>query len=181
MHRHRRTVIAVVILFLITGVAGIDVLMLRHRSHPDRLPAGTVVDRVLVEKSTRKLSVLYRGSEIKNYRIALGGQPIGAKQQEGDMKTPEGLYAIDYRNPHSDYHLSLHISYPGSEDVRRAAALGVSPGGDIMIHGLPNGMSWLGDAHRRKDWTAGCIAVTDEEIEELWRIIPDGTEIEIRP
>ena len=124
--------------------------------------------------------MLRHGNELKSYRIALGGQPIGPKQQEGDMKTPEGLYTIDYRNPHSDYHLSLHISYPGPEDVRRTDAQGVSPGGDIMIHGLPNGMRWLGMSHR-KDWTAGCIAVTDEEIEELWRIIPDGTPIEIRP
>ena len=97
------------------------------------------------------------------------------------MKTPEGLYAIDYRNSHSDFHLSLHISYPGPEDVRRAAVAGVPPGGDIMIHGLPNGMGWLGHAHQKKDWTAGCIAVTDEEIEELWRIVPDGTPIQIRP
>lgn len=97
------------------------------------------------------------------------------------MKTPEGLYAIDSRNPHSDYHLALHISYPKPDDVARAAARGVSAGSDIMIHGLPNGQGWIGNLHQRKDWTLGCIAVTDEEIEELWRITPDGTPIEIRP
>jgi murein L,D-transpeptidase YafK len=95
------------------------------------------------------------------------------------MKTPEGLYTIDYRNPKSDYHLALHVSYPGPEDVRRAASRGVSPGCDIMIHGLPNGFAALGALHRQKDWTAGCIALTDEEIEELWRITPDGVPIEI--
>jgi murein L,D-transpeptidase YafK len=180
-HRTRRIWIPVAILCLVVGVAVTDVVVVRHRSHTERLPAGTIADRVVVQKSARKLSVLRHGNELKSYRIALGGQPIGPKQQEGDMKTPEGLYAIDYRNPHSDYHLSLHISYPGPEDVRRTDARGVSPGGDIMIHGLPNGMGWLGMSHRKKDWTAGCIAVTDEEIEELWRIIPDGTPIEIRP
>jgi murein L,D-transpeptidase YafK len=97
------------------------------------------------------------------------------------MKTPEGLYSIDYRNPHSDYHLALHISYPAPDDVKRAAARGVSAGGDIMIHGLPNGRGWIGKLHRQKDWTAGCIALTDKEIEELWRITPDGTPVEIRP
>jgi murein L,D-transpeptidase YafK len=97
------------------------------------------------------------------------------------MKTPEGVYTIDYRNPNSAYHLALHISYPSDEDNARAAERGMSAGFDIMIHGLPNGHGWIGPFHRRKDWTAGCIALTDEEIEELWRITPDGTTIEIRP
>ena len=97
------------------------------------------------------------------------------------MKTPEGLYTIDYRNPQSDYHLALHISYPGPDDVARAAGRGVSPGCEIEIHGLPNDRSWMDSPHRNGDWTAGCIALTDTEIEELWRITPDGTPIEIRP
>lgn len=166
---------------LVTALVATAVIIVRQRLHTHRLPEGTVVDRVVVEKSARKLLVLHLGSEVKSYPIALGRQPVGPKEQEGDMKTPEGLYAIDYRNPRSDYHLSLHISYPGPEDLRRAGVRGVSPGSDIMIHGLPNGLGWMGTAHRQKDWTAGCIAVTDEEIEELWRIIPDGTPIEIRP
>jgi murein L,D-transpeptidase YafK len=111
----------------------------------------------------------------------LGRNPVGPKQEEGDMKTPEGVYTIDYRNPNSDYHLALHISYPSAEDTARATARGVNAGSDIMIHGLPNGKSWIGTAHRNMDWTAGCIAITDEEIEELWRVTPEGTTIEIRP
>jgi murein L,D-transpeptidase YafK len=168
-------------LFGLAALIAMAVLLIFQRPHTHRLPVDRVIDRVVVEKSARKLSVLSRGVPVKSYRVSLGGQPVGPKQQEGDMKTPEGLYVIDSRNPHSDYHLSLHISYPAPEDVRRAAARGVSPGRDIMIHGLPNGIGWMGVAHRLKDWTAGCIAVTDEEIEELWRIIPDGIPIEIKP
>ena len=97
------------------------------------------------------------------------------------MKTPEGIYKIDGRNPQSSFHLALHISYPSDEDDKRAAAHGVPPGFDIMIHGIQNGRGWIGAFHRWNDWTAGCIAVTDEEIEELWRVTPDGTTIEIRP
>ena len=151
------------------------------RRSENALPSTVVIDRMVVKKAARTLSVFQHGREIKSYRIALGAVPVGPKQEEGDMKTPEGLYTIDYRNRHSDYHLALHISYPGPEDVRRAASRGTSAGCDIMIHGLPNGSGWLGSLHRQKDWTAGCIAVTDQEIEELWRITPDGTPIEILP
>ena len=97
------------------------------------------------------------------------------------MKTPEGIYQIDGRNPQSNFHLALHISYPSDDDDKRAAAHAVPPGFDIMIHGVQNGRGWIGAFHRWKDWTAGCIAVTDEEIEELWRITQDGTAIEIYP
>jgi murein L,D-transpeptidase YafK len=145
------------------------------------LPAGTTIDRIVVEKSARRLSIFRDGNQIKTYRIALGRKPTGAKQEEGDMKTPEGIYKIDGRNPQSSFHLALHISYPSNEDDKRAAARGVSAGFDIMIHGIQNGRGWIGAFHRWSDWTAGCIAVTDEEIEELWRVTPDGTTIEIRP
>lgn len=145
------------------------------------LPQGTRIDRILVEKSARKLSVFRDGTELKSYRVALGRNPVGAKQGEGDMKTPEGVYSIDSRNPQSDYHLGLHVSYPSEEDTERATARGVNAGFDIMIHGIPNGNGWIGAFHRMHDWTAGCIALTDEEIEELWRVTPDGTQIEIRP
>jgi murein L,D-transpeptidase YafK len=144
------------------------------------LPAGTTIDRIVVEKSARRLSVFRNGNRIKTYRIALGRSPLGAKQEEGDMKTPEGIYKVDGRNPQSSFHLALHISYPSDEDDKRAAAHGVSAGFDIMIHGIQNGRGWIGAFHRWHDWTAGCIAVTDEEIEELWRVTPDGTTIEIR-
>ena len=145
------------------------------------LPQGTAIDRIVVEKAARKLSIFRDGKALKSYRVALGRNPIGHKQQEGDMRTPEGIYQIDYRNPNSDYHLSLHISYPSAEDNARAAERGVPAGFDIMIHGLPNGRGWIGAFHRQTDWTAGCIALTDEEIEELWRVTPDGTVVEIQP
>jgi len=150
-----------------------------HNWNP--LPAETTIDRILVEKSARRLSIFADGKKLKSYRVALGRNPLGAKEQEGDMKTPEGIYWIDWRNPESDYHLSLHVSYPSDEDNARAAKRGVNPGFDIMIHGITNGSGWIGGFHRMHDWTAGCIAVTDEEIEELYRVTPDWTRIEIRP
>jgi murein L,D-transpeptidase YafK len=164
--------------FLIIGAAAIFFF-----AHHDwkALPRETIIDRILVEKSQRKLSIFRDGKKLKSYRVALGRNPIGAKEQEGDMKTPEGVYTIDYRNPKSDYHLALHISYPSAEDNARAAERSVNAGFDIMIHGLPNGKGWIGAAHRQSDWTAGCIALTDAEIEELYRVTPDGTTIEIRP
>jgi murein L,D-transpeptidase YafK len=165
-------------LFLVIGAVAI--LLFTHHNW-NRLPANTTVDRILVEKTARKLSILRNGKLIKTYRVALGRNPVGAKEEEGDMKTPEGTYQIDGRNPKSDYHLALHVSYPSEKDNTRAGRRGVNAGSDIMIHGLPNGKGWMGAAHRQIDWTAGCIAVTDEEIEELWRVVPDGTAIEIRP
>lgn len=150
-----------------------------HNWHP--LRAGTTIDRIVVAKSAKRLSIFRNGKQIKSYRIALGRNPIGAKQAEGDMKTPEGIYKIDGRNAQSSFHLALHISYPSDEDNKRAAARGVSAGSDIMIHGIQNGRGWIGAFHRWKDWTAGCIALTDEEVEELWRVTPDGTTIEIHP
>jgi murein L,D-transpeptidase YafK len=164
---------------LILIVACATYLYAHHNWNP--LAAGTTIDRIVVEKSVRRLSLFQDGNQIKVYRIALGRNPLGAKQEEGDMKTPEGIYKIDGRNPQSSFHLALHISYPSDEDNRRAAAQGVPAGFDIMIHGIQNGRGWIGAFHRWKDWTDGCIAVTDEEIEELWRITPDGTTIEIRP
>ena len=150
-----------------------------HNWHP--LSQGTTIDRIVVEKSAKRLSIFSDGNQIKRYRIALGRNPVGAKQEEGDMKTPEGIYKIDSRNAQSSFHLALHISYPSDEDSKRAAAHGVSAGSDIMIHGIQNGRGWIGAFHRWKNWTAGCIALTDEEIEEMWRVTSDGTAIEIRP
>jgi len=147
----------------------------------DRLPSSPRADRVLVVKSQRKLILLSRGQTIKTYKIALGGDPIGAKTRQGDHKTPEGLYVLDRRNQRSQFYRSIHISYPNAEDRARAHKLGVSPGGDVMLHGLPNGYGWIGTAHRSRDWTDGCIAVTNDEMDEIWRTVPDGTPIEIRP
>ena len=139
------------------------------------------VDRILIEKNARRLMLISQGEVLKSYNIALGGNPIGPKERKGDNKTPEGTYVIDGRNKGSRFHLSLHISYPNERDKNRAKELGVSPGGDIMIHGIKNGFSWVGDAHTAVDWTKGCIAVTDEEIEEISKLAPNGTIVEIRP
>ena len=138
-------------------------------------------DMVLIEKKERRLSLLSNGEVIKTYKIALGGNPVGPKERQGDNKTPEGIYTIESRNRNSGYYLSLRISYPNEIDKRRAKELGVSPGGDIMIHGIKNGLSWVGSIHSKFDWTEGCIAVTDEEMDEIDRLVPDGTVVEIRP
>lgn len=148
-------------------------------SHP--LPDGTRIDRVVVDKHERRLSLEKKGQTIKTYRISLGRNPEGHKIRQGDNRTPEGNYRIIGRNPGSRFHRSLRISYPSSQDVARARKQGVDPGGDIMIHGLPNGLGWIGPFHRFYDWTAGCIAVTDSEIDEIWKAVPNGTPIEIRP
>jgi murein L,D-transpeptidase YafK len=170
----------ILILLLTVGLLVGSIYLYAHRVWSP-LPQGTTIDRILVEKSARRLSVLTDGKKLKSYRVALGRNPVGAKQEEGDMKTPEGIYKIDGRNPQSDYHLALHVSYPSDEDTARATERGVNAGFDIMIHGIRNGGDWIGAFHRMHDWTAGCIALTDEEIEELWRVTPNGTPIEIRP
>lgn len=140
------------------------------------------VGTVLVEKADRRLQLLDAdGAVLKSYTISLGGDPLGHKQSEGDGRTPEGRYTIDWRNPQSAYHLSLHISYPDETDTRRAEERGEDPGGMIMIHGMRNGLGWLGSLHQYADWTDGCIAVTNAEMEEIWQLVPNGTPIEIRP
>jgi murein L,D-transpeptidase YafK len=118
---------------------------------------------------------------LKKYRVALGRQPVGNKVRQGDSRTPEGRYVLDRRNPHSKFHRSIHISYPNAKDLASAKRLGVPPGGDIFLHGLPNGQGWIGAAHRTADWTDGRIAVTDQEIEEIWSLVPNGTPIVIHP
>jgi len=121
------------------------------------------------------------GKVIASYRIALGRNPVGPKRRHGDGKTPEGDHTIVGRNPKSAFHKSLRISYPNAADRERARREGVDPGGDIMIHGLPNGQGDVGAAHTQSDWTEGCIAGTDQEIEEIWRLVPDGTPVRINP
>ncbi len=138
-------------------------------------------DRLVIEKKARRLMLFSKGAVLKTYKVALGGNPIGPKERQGDNKTPEGTYIIDSRNKDSHYHLSLHISYPNERDKKRANELGVSPGDNIMIHGIKNGFSWVGDSQSDVDWTKGCIAVTDEEIEEINTLTPNGTIVEIRP
>jgi murein L,D-transpeptidase YafK len=149
------------------------------------LPAGAapdgLADSVVVLKGQRELLLLRQGQVLKGYKVALGREPVGPKVRAGDHRTPEGNYAIDWRNPESKFHLSLHVSYPKALDIQRARQSGAAPGGDIMIHGLQNGLGWIGRFHRLVDWTDGCVAVTNSEMDQIWRAVPDGTPIEIRP
>jgi murein L,D-transpeptidase YafK len=139
------------------------------------------VDRVVVLKKERTLQLVSHGRMIKAYKVALGGDPIGPKTEQGDHKTPEGIYVLDFRNAHSQFYKAIHISYPSGRDRLAARKKGVPPGGDVFVHGLPNGYGYVGAAHRLKDWTDGCIAVTNQEIDEIWKSVADGTPIEIRP
>ena len=139
----------------------------------------TLAESVLVDKSLRKMWLVADGRRYREYDISLGDSPVGHKEQEGDERTPEGRYIIDYRNPESKYHLSLHIDYPREQDREQARQKGVSPGGNIFIHGVPNGMESASGKLAGRDWTDGCIAVSNQEIEEIWRLVRDGTPIEI--
>lgn len=144
------------------------------------LPSGTQADRVVVSKRDRSIA-LYQGTRlIRSYPISLGGAPLGPKKWRGDQKTPEGVYSIIEHKSDSAFHLALRISYPNQNDMDQAKNQGVDPGSDIMIHGMRNGLGLLGRAHRIIDWTAGCIAVTNSEIEQIFQAVPDGTPIEIR-
>jgi murein L,D-transpeptidase YafK len=145
-------------------------------------PAETPsVDRVVVYKAKRKMVLLSQGKQVKTYRIALGRRPVGPKRRQGDQRTPEGSYLLDFRNPNSQYYKSFHISYPSRQDAVLAKKRRVPPGGDIMLHGLPKGQEWVGKSHRLIDWTEGCIAVTNDEMDELWTLVHDGTPIDIKP
>ena len=165
---------------IITQQEKIEALEQEVRSKALAIQNGPA-DKILIEKKERRLTLILKDKLLKTYKIALGGNPNGPKERQGDNKTPEGTYVIDSRNKDSRYHISLHISYPNERDRRRAKELGVSTGGDIMIHGIKNGLSWVGDLHTEVDWTKGCIAVTDEEIEEIDKLVPNGTIVEIRP
>jgi murein L,D-transpeptidase YafK len=167
-------------LLLVGIVAGVA-LPVDTETARDGSASQIPADQVLVVKSERKLSLLAHGKVIRTYKVSLGAEPVGAKEQQGDHKTPEGNYVLDRRNPTSKFYKSIHVSYPNERDKQKAAKLGVSAGGDIMIHGLPNGFGWLRTTHLSKDWTDGCIAVTDSEIDEIWKLVADGTPIEIRP
>jgi len=138
-------------------------------------------DSILILKKDHVMELLAGGKVIRTYKVALGQGGLAAKEREGDARTPEGRYIIDSRTAESHYHKGLHVSYPNAEDRKRAAKLGVAPGGAIMIHGLPSGKGFVGAAHRLYDWTLGCIAVTDDEIDEIWDLVPVGTPVEIRP
>lgn len=142
---------------------------------------ATAVDLIVVKKADRLLELRSHGSVVRSYAISLGGNPDGPKRQEGDERTPEGHYTIDYRKIDSSFHRALHISYPAPAERAWSKAHGLDPGGLIMIHGLPNGFGFVGRLHRLRDWTDGCIAVTNPEIEGIWQLVSDGTAIRIEP
>ena len=147
----------------------------------DPAPGEQLADRVVVVKSTHTLTLFLHGRVLKSYKVALGRGPASPKVHQGDHKTPEGDYILDQKNAHSRFHLALHVSYPNAADRQRAQKEGQDPGGAIMVHGVARGFGWFGSLEHQIDWTDGCIAVSNPEIEEIWRFVPFGTPIEIKP
>lgn len=145
------------------------------------IPVGQSVDKVLVIKSERRLHLMSRGESLKSYRVSLGKRPDGPKQREGDQRTPEGFYWIDWRKASDKYNLAMHISYPNARDLARASAEGVRPGNMIMLHGTPLDEEYPEWFFQTLDWTEGCIALTNDDMREVWSLVKDGTLIEIRP
>jgi murein L,D-transpeptidase YafK len=138
-------------------------------------------DRIEIHKADRTMNLLRAGKILKTYKVALSTVPVGAKEREGDHKVPEGLYVVDRKNPQSVFHLALHINYPNAADREHARKLGAKPGGDIEIHGLGPKWGFLGATHRQVDWTDGCIAVTNAEIDEIFPLVDVGTPVQIVP
>ena len=171
----RKRIIKLTIILSILGLT-------TYYFYPDeKLPTNINVYLIVFYKSKRQLLAYSNDKLIKTYKISLGGHPKGDKEYEGDKKTPEGVYYINDKNPSSGYHKNLAISYPNAQDIKDARALGKPPGGDIKIHGLRNKLGFISKFHRWFDWTAGCIALTDEEIDELYSCVKIGTRIEIKP
>lgn len=169
--------ILIFILILIIAVIGFFVYSPSHKP----LDKSIAIDKIIVEKSKRRLSLYSNDQLIKTYKISLGRNPKGDKEFEGDKKTPEGQYVINDKNPNSGYYKNLGISYPNKHDIEQAEKLGKKPGGQIKIHGLKNGLRWVGKVHLLMDWTAGCIALTNKDIDELYDVVKIGTPIEIKP
>jgi murein L,D-transpeptidase YafK len=172
--------LAVAVVAAVLAISAWDFLKL-SRSAPAPGPDAERATSIVVDKAARRLTLLREREPLRSYTVALGRRPEGHKQIEGDARTPEGVYTIDFKHPRSRYHLALRLSYPSATDRESARQRGVPPGGDIMIHGIRNGLGWLGRFHRIFDWTDGCVAVTNSEIEEIWRLVAVGTPIEIRP
>ena len=175
-----------VILMVFVSVAGCSSHTTRKSSpavtvqQPMR-PALIHADKVVIEKSRHLLTAYQQGIEIAKFPVALSQVPVGPKTCVGDKRTPEGTYTVLQHKKDSNFYRALRLSYPSPTDIARARSQGCQPGGDIMIHGLENGYGWVGSAHRSADWTQGCIAVTNEEMDRLWTLVPDGTTVEIRP
>lgn len=147
---------------------------------PDHVSAAVRADKVLVIKSVKRLVLLNHGAVLKSYKVALGRNP-GRKTRRGDGRTPEGRYIVDGRIPESRFHKALHLSYPNASDVVHSRASGIPPGGNIVIHGLPADFEDVGPLHASRNWTMGCIAVSNEEMDEIWQLVPLGTAVEIIP
>jgi murein L,D-transpeptidase YafK len=147
---------------------------------PSADSSGRKADRIVITKSQHIMTLFADGKALKTYKVALG-RSTGAKQRQGDHKTPVGQYVIDQKNSQSRFHLALHVSYPNADDIKRAREAKADPGGLIMIHGIPDRFGWLGSLQNKLDWTDGCIAVTNPEIEEVWKLVPVGTPVEIQP
>ena len=143
--------------------------------------AEEIADSVLVEKSKHTLTLLKNGKSLATYHVVFGSNPVGHKEQEGDKKTPEGIYTLDSKNSNSSYFKAIHISYPNAQDLAKAKTRGVSAGGAVMIHGQKNGLGWASFAAQRINWTAGCIALSNEDMERVWKSVNVPTKIEIRP
>lgn len=143
--------------------------------------AAPVIDKLLIHKSERRLEVIRDGQVIRHFRVALGRQPLGHKQQQGDQRTPEGIYSIDWRQQSPQFNLSLHLDYPNLKDRAAASERGVDPGGMIMIHGTPIDEDYPEWFFKGLDWTDGCIALNNADMRALWDLVPDGTLVEIIP
>jgi murein L,D-transpeptidase YafK len=174
------TALLAMLLAIGAGIMGWDFLQF-GRTAPELVLPEDRADLIRIDKAARTLSLFHAAKLVRSFQVSLGRHPEGAKAREGDGRTPEGRYSIDSRNSHSRFHLALHISYPNAEDRRRARQLGASPGRDIMIHGLPNGLGWLDKLHLQRDWTDGCIAVTNREMDDIWSHVATNTVIEILP
>ena len=176
------TIFALSLLFLPTSVQAKDVLMSKVQGQAEDIqPANIKANLVVIEKAARRLTLFDGRRPIKTYKIALGKKPIGAKYQRGDKRTPEGFYTIDGRKSESRFHRSLSVSYPNEKDIEIAGLLKVPAGSGILIHGVTKDYEWMGRYHASLNWTDGCIAVTNEEIEEIWELVSDGTEVQIKP
>jgi murein L,D-transpeptidase YafK len=162
-------------------LAGAHAALASQRTVQQAEPAARQADRVVIEKSRRTLTLYAGDRRLARFRVALGKAPVGRKLCRGDNRTPEGRYHVAGRKENSDFHRALRISYPSPDDQDRAREAGCQPGGDIMIHGLKE--DWGRDSrfHRLRDWTQGCVAVTNDEIEQIWAMVPDGIEVEIKP
>ena len=167
-----------------SGASATEMLARAETRMPEDKPSldqALAINKVLVRKSERRLYLMDDQEVVRSYRISLGENPEGHKLYEGDERTPEGDYQLDWRNAGSDFYKSIHISYPNERDKELAQAWGLDPGGSIMIHGLPNDVGDMAFAYTGLDWTNGCIAVSNEAMDEIWQLVQNGTPIRIVP